>query len=248
MPRERRLPFGGHSSNVAPRSCTVGERPPTGVVPLRTRGPITASAARRAHAARLRVLLPPERQPAQWRLRVGYAKAGGVLEVAALTSRHGLAPKERGLSPVQCPSIPRRPKNTTSAARRASVASSRFFATFRETARAVARSRVPRESRLRVRCHSSHVAPRSCTEGDRPSAGAVPFHSTYGNRSQRGMARARGELACFATSRETDSAVALIRVPRECRLRVGGHSSHVAPRSCTSRERPPAGAVPFCSA
>ena len=127
MPRERRLPFGGHSSNVAPRSCTVGERPPTGVVPLRTRGPITASAARRAHAARLRVLPPPERQPAQWRLRVGYAKAGGVLEVAALTSRHGLAPKERGLSPVQCPSIPRRPKNTTSAARRASVASSRVL-------------------------------------------------------------------------------------------------------------------------
>ena len=45
--------------------------------------------------------------------------------------------------------------------------------------------------------------------------------------------------------RKSASSVGLARVPRERRLRVGGHSSHVVPRSCNERERPRAGAVPF---
>ena len=82
------------------------------------------------------------------------------------------------------------------------------FDTSRETASAVALIRVARGSRLCVGSHSSHVAPRSCTGEERSSAGAVPFRSTCADYSQRGPARARGKLACFATSRETASAVA----------------------------------------
>ena len=92
--------------------------------PFIARRPITASAARRARAASLRVSPPPERQPAQWRSCACHAKAGCALEATARTSHHGLAPKERGLPPVQCPFIARTPI-TTSAARRARAASSR---------------------------------------------------------------------------------------------------------------------------
>ena len=215
--------------------------------PFIARTPIKASAARRARAASLRVSPPPERQPAQWRSFACHANAGCVMEATARTSHHGLAPKERGLPPVQCPFIAAYADRSQRGTARA-CGKLACFATSRETASAVALVRVPRDSRLRVGGHSSHVAPRSCTEGERPSAGAVPFRSAYADRSQRGTARARGKLACFATSRETASAVALARVPRECRLRVGGHSSHVAPRSCTEGERPSAGAVPFRSA
>ena len=93
--------------------------------------------------------------------------------------------------------------------------------------------------------HSSHVAPRSCTERERPPAGTVPFHITGGDRSQSGTTRASGKLARFATSRDTTSVVVLALRSRESRLCVGGQSSHVAPRSCAERERPPVGAVPF---
>ena len=118
------------------------------------------------------------------------------------------------------------------------------FATSRETASAVALVRVPRECRLRVEGHSSHVEPRSCTEGERPLASVGSSYRSWADLNQRGTARARVKLALFATSREAASAVALARVPRECRLRVRGHSSHVAQQSFAERERPPAGAVP----
>ena len=122
------------------------------------------------------------------------------------------------------------------------------FATSRETATAVAPVRMPRECRLSgAGGHSSHVAPRSCAETKGPSAGAVPFHGALADHSQRSTARARGMLACFATSRDTPGAVALARRSREIRLCVGGHSSRVGPRSCTGKERPPAGAVPLYS-
>ena len=178
--------------------------------------------------------------------RVGHAKACCALEVTARTSHHGLAPKERGLPPVPCPSMSRR-STTTSATRRARSQLT-CFATSGEIATAVGLARVPSKRRLPVGGHSSLVPPRSCTDGERPRAGAVLFDSTYADCSQRGTARARCKLACFATSRETASAVALVRVPRECRLRVGGHSSHVAPWPRTVRMRPPAGAVLFHSA
>ena len=130
-----------------------------------------------------------------------------------------------------------------------STARARFklacFATPRETASAVAFARVPRESRLRVGGHSSLVVSRSCTEGERSSAGAAPYVA-YAVHHQHDTARAR-QLAYYTISRETATAVALVRVPRECRLSVGGHSFHVAPRSCTERKRRPAGAVPLRS-
>ena len=85
---------------------------------------ITASQARRARAASSRVSPPPETQPAQWRSRVDHAKTGCALEVTARTSHHGLARKDRGLSPVQCPLIARDPI-AASSVRRACAASSR---------------------------------------------------------------------------------------------------------------------------
>ena len=65
--------------------------------------PTITSAARCARAATSRVLLRPETRPAQRRPRVSHAKAGCVLEFTARTSHHGLAPKERGLPPMQPP-------------------------------------------------------------------------------------------------------------------------------------------------
>ena len=60
-------------------------------------------------------------------------------------------------------------------------------------------------------------------------------------------ARARGKLPCFppcfATSRDTASAVAFARRACESQLCAGGHSSHVALHYFTEEERPPAGAV-----
>ena len=92
--------------------------------PSTVRGPITTSAARRARAASLPISPPPERQPAQWRSIACYVNAGCALEVTALSLHHGLAPKERGLPPVQYPSTARKPTKT-SAARRARVESLR---------------------------------------------------------------------------------------------------------------------------
>ena len=87
-------------------------------------GPITTSAARRARAESLRVALSPEKQRAQWRARVCHAKACCFLEAVAGMPYHGRAPKERGLSPVQCPGLVNGP-TTTSAARRTRAESSR---------------------------------------------------------------------------------------------------------------------------
>ena len=77
----------------------------------------------------------------------------------------------------------------------------------------------PRESRLIVGARSWNVAPRSCTEGVRPPASAVPFHSAWTDHDQRGTARARGNFARCASSRETASAVAR---PRVCHAKAGG--------------------------
>ena len=169
------------------------------------------------------------------------------MEATARPSHHGLAPKDRDLPPVQYPSIVR-VLNIASAAQRVRAASARgklaCFATSRETASAAALVRVPRECRLHVEGHSSHVAPRSCAERERPLAGAVPVHSAGADRSQRGTARAR-QARMFRPPQDTASAVALERRSRENRLCAGGHSSHVAQRPCTEGDRPPVGAVPF---
>ena len=52
--------------------------------------PIETSATRRARAASSRAAPPPERQPAQWRVRTCHAKAGCALEAAAGTWHHVL--------------------------------------------------------------------------------------------------------------------------------------------------------------
>ena len=75
-----------------------------------------------------------------------------------------------------------------------------------------------------------------------------PFHMVQAVHIRRSMVHMGGTLACFVTSLKTAGAAGLARVPCECRLCVGGHSFHVVLRSCTERERPPAGAVPFHSA
>ena len=188
--------------------------------------PITGSAAQRAHGVKSRALPPPEKQPGRWRLFACHPNAGCPLEVTARTSHHDLAAKERGLPLVQFPYVTRR-FIAVSAAQRAR-GNFACFVSPRETANAVSH-----EYRLRVGGRSSHVAPRSCTERERPAASALPFRCPCVNHNQRSKARARSKLECIATSRETASAVPRARVPCECRLRVGGHSSHIAPRSFT---------------
>ena len=124
VPRKCRLRVAGHSSHVSPRSYAERERPAASAVPSTVRKTTTASVARRASAASLRVLPTPERQPTKYRESACHAKAGCVLKATARTSHHGLTPKERGLPLVQCHYIVR---STTilSAVRRARVASSR---------------------------------------------------------------------------------------------------------------------------
>ena len=123
--RASRMPVGGRDWHVGARPCTEGERPLAGAVLFQKDGVTTTSAARRAHTASARAAPPPERERAQWRDRVwAHAQAGCSLKVAADTSEHGLAPKERGSLLVQWSFLGYGP-TTTSAARRARAASVR---------------------------------------------------------------------------------------------------------------------------
>ena len=203
--------------------------------------PATTSAVRRASPSSSRVAPPPERQREQWRACACHAKAGWFLKAVADMSHHSRVPKERGLSPAPCPFVVYGPI-TTGAARRArsKLACS---ASSRETAGAVARSLVPRESRLILGDRSWHVTPRPRAEGERPLAGAVPFCGARNDHNQRGTAHARSKLACCASSRETASSVSRLRAPRESRLVIGGRSWRVAPRPRAEGERPLASAV-----
>ena len=202
--------------------------------PLIVRGPLTTSAARRVRAASLRVSPPPDRHPAQWRLFVCRANAGCALEATARTSHHGLAPRARCLPPVQYSFIVRRPTET-SATWRARASRSRVSppperqSAQRRLRACHAKAGCVLEATARTSHHA--LAPTK----DRPFAGVVSYHSVWVNRNQRSTARARFKLACFAISWQTASAAALARVPRECRLRVRGHSSHIAPRSCAAK-------------
>ena len=125
-----------------------------------------------------------------------HANAGCALEVTALTSHHGLAPKERGLPPVRCPLVVRRPIATTAARRARSKLA--CFATSRETATAVALACVPCECRLRVGGHSSHVAPRSCAEIERPfcRCGTLPWCVNRSRPAQHGARARRARMFC----------------------------------------------------
>ena len=264
--------------HVAPRSWTGGERPPTGAVPCHICRPITTNMARRARAESSRVSPPPERQPAQWHLFAYHVNAGCAMEVTALSSHHGFAPKDRGLPPVQypstllgpipisaratrvpaarwrsqlarrtavlrlrieergpppvhCPFMMRRPI-TTSATRRARTASSRVLPPS---------ERQPAQWRLfayhvNAGC-AMEVTALSSHHGFAPKDRGLPpvqYPSTLLGPSTISASR-RACAANFrksANSQETATAVALVRVPRECRPRFGDHSSHVAPRCC----------------
>ena len=115
----------------------------------------------------------------------------------------------------------------------------------RETASTVARSRVPRESRLVLGGNRWHVAPRPRAERERPLADAAILPAARTDNHSRGTARARSKLVCCASSRETASAVARTRVPREGQLilSLGGSSWHVALCPHAEAEGALAGAV-----
>ena len=102
------------------RSISPVHRPSIGPTP------ITASAARRARATSSHGAPSPQRWRAQapFLRKCASAQVGLPLEAAAAMSQHGRAPKERGLSLVQCPSLVYEP-TITRAARRARAASKR---------------------------------------------------------------------------------------------------------------------------
>ena len=122
-------------------------------------------------------------------------------------------------------------------------------ASSREIASAVARSSVPRESRLILGGHYWHVAPRPRAEGERPLASAVPCSAHEADHSQRSTARTRSsKLACCASPRKIASAVARSRVPRESRLILGGHRWQVVQQPRADGQRSLAGAASLPSA
>ena len=135
---------------------------------------------------------------------------------------------------MQCPFVVHRP-TTTSAARhtRSKFACCAFF---RETASEVADSEqsgaLARATRkpAGTGCHRWHGAPRPRTEAERPLAGVMSSPTARTDHNRHSMVRACSKLACCAFFRQTESAVARSRAPRENRLILGGRSWHVAPR------------------
>ena len=158
-------------------------------------------------------------------------------------------PRAEGERPVEC-AIPypvaMTDHNQTGTARARSKLA--CCASFRETASAVARSRVPREQQLILGGRNWYVTPRPRAEVERPLAGALHLPSSSADSKQPGTARARSELACCASSRETASAVARLRVICEHRLILGGRTWYVAPRPRAEGERPLVSAVSLPSA
>ena len=63
----------------------------------------------------------------------------------------------------------------------------------------------------------------------------MPFQRTRHDHSRRDMARARGKIACFASSRETGRTVARAHVPRGSRMRK--RMSQLADRTTVSHRR-----------
>ena len=133
---------------------------------------MTTSATQRARAASSRaVAFSRETASAVALARAYHTKAGCVSEPAAGTSRKGLAPKERGLSPMRCRFIAQG-RITTSAARRVRMSSLRAVPS---------PGRQPAQWRSRV-CYTKagwHLAPRCCTERERAPASAVSYHRTW---------------------------------------------------------------------
>ena len=124
------------------------------------------------------------------------------------------------VSAVSLPSawLDRNQRGTSRARRkRACCASSR------ETVSAAARLHVPREHRLILGGRSWYVAPRPRAEGERPLVGVIPLPSASTDINQRDTARAQ-QACVLRCARETVSAAARSRVPREHRLILGGRT------------------------
>ena len=169
------------------------------------------------------------------------------MEVTAGTSHHYLALRIRGLSPVQGLYMIRE-TITVSVTRRARAASLRVTP---PPKRQPAQWRLLFAFNANAGCALEATA-RTSHHGLAPKERALPpakCHSIVHRPIISIAARcARGKLACFATSQETASAVAPVRLQRECQARVEAQSLHVAPRSCAERERLSTGAVLFCGA
>ena len=210
--------------------------------PYTVREPVATSAVRRARASSLRAAPPPERQPAQWRVRTCHAKVGCGLEAAAGTSLQGLATKERGVSPVQCPfTVPE--TVATSATWRARTTSSRA---------APPPERQPAQWRVRT-CHAkagcalqaaADTSHHGLATKQRDFRRYGLLYSVKADHNQRGTARTRGKLACCAASEETGSVVERAHVPRKSCPQL----ARLTPRSGSEGERRSAGTVPFYGA
>ena len=184
--------------------------------PSRVRERTQTGAAQRARAASARAAPPPHRERAQW-------PVAALLRTCASRSAGRARGQDRRVLPRPCTkqsrllagAVPFHRAWTDYNQRSAAPARCKHAccASSRERASVVARSRVrTRASRLPVGDCGWHVEARSCTEGERPLAGAMPFQRAWADYSQRGAAPARCKRACCASSRERSSAAARLRV------------------------------------
>ena len=119
---------------------------------------------------------------------------------------------ETGPLSGQCPCLAYGP-STTSAARRAH---SKFacYASSRETASAVARSRLPRKSGLVLGGRRWYVAPRPRVEGEGALVGTLSVSNAWADHNQRGTARAQQARVLRLLPRNSERSVALAHATR----------------------------------
>ena len=119
-----------------------------------------------------------------------------------------LSQKREVFMPVRCHFIVRRPI-TTSVARRArqSCVFRHFLTVSHRTGACTCATRMP----AALGGHSSHIAPRSCTEGEEPLAGDMPLRSARLNHDQRGTARTRQACVFFHILRDSHRSGACAR-------------------------------------
>ena len=247
VPRESRVILGDRSWHVAARPRAEGERPLTGAAPLlgawidhKQRG--TARTQQKACVLRL-LSRDSERSGAPARATQYRMILGGHHWHVALRPYAELEVPLAGAALL--------PSGWTDKNRRSTVRARSKLAcctSCRETASAVARPRVPHESRLVMGGYRWHVAPRPRAEEERPLASAVPLPSARVDHNQRCTARAAAESSRAAPPPERQQTQWPPRVPRESQLILGGHRWHVAAQPPAEGERPLAGAASFPSA
>ena len=208
-------------------------------------GATTAGAcSARARQARVLRLLPTERQRSGAEVRYTHKPAHEV-GAAAGTWEHGLAPKNGGLSLVQCPFIGHG-ATTASAARRARAASARAAPPPQRQPAQWRTSALHAQAGSRSEGRSWHVGARPCTEEGRPLARAVPFHRAWSDHSRRSLRRARAASARAAPPPQREAAQwRTSALHAQAGSRSARRSWHVGARPCTEEGRPLARAVPF---